>query len=286
MQNCNLRLFADDTNLFIIEKSYIDLENKANECLSRLHIWFAANKLSLNAEKTCYMLFSPHNKASNIELELLLGTQRISKVSSCKYLGIMIDDALNWKLHIDLIYNKLLKFVPIFYKVRDMLPFSCRLKLYYAFVFPHINYGIEVYANMHRTYLKRILTLNNKIIRILTYSDIFTPVAQLFKSVHSLPIPELHELRILMFIHKCVYHTGTLPDIFRNYVTHTGNVHLYGLRRCYDLVLSRMKTSLGQRSLLFKGCLLWNSLSNEIKSNSSSNTFKQRIFTLLSERNL
>ena len=56
-----LKLFADDTNLFIRGKSIAELETKANMYLDKMHLWFLANKLSLNIDKTCYTIFSVKN---------------------------------------------------------------------------------------------------------------------------------------------------------------------------------------------------------------------------------
>jgi len=52
-----LKLFADDTNLFISSPNLSDLEIKANLCLKQMECWFLANKLSHNTEKTCYTIF-------------------------------------------------------------------------------------------------------------------------------------------------------------------------------------------------------------------------------------
>ena len=75
---------------------------------------------------------------------------------------MVIDDGLTWKPHIDFVYSKFIKFTSIFYKVRDELPLSCRLKLYHALASPHIIYGIEVYANTCRSYYEKLYTLNKK----------------------------------------------------------------------------------------------------------------------------
>ena len=163
------------------------------------------------------------------------------------------------------------------------MPLSCRLKLYNAFVSPHIIYGVEVYANTFKTYLKKLSTLNNKIIRILNNKSIFMPVAQLYKSVNVLPILELHDLKILTLIYKCVHHKNLLPEVFHNYVTRTSTVHVHNLRRHFDLFVPRSRSNFGKRSSLFKGCVLWNSIPIEIKSNSSLTMFKKSVFNMLFE---
>ena len=79
---------------------------------------------------------------------LTINSNKFSRVTSCKYLGVIIDENLNWVEHIDYVYKKLVKFIGIFYKLRSILPFSCLKKLYFALIHPHVLYGIEVYANV------------------------------------------------------------------------------------------------------------------------------------------
>ena len=54
---------------------------------------------------------------------------------------------MDWSAHIDYVYNKLLKYVGIFYKLQYKVPSKYIRNIYYAFVYPHILYGIELYAN-------------------------------------------------------------------------------------------------------------------------------------------
>ena len=58
-----VKLFVDDTNLFLFDKDSKSLSVKATECLNKLSQWFIANKLTLNLSKT-YLLygFSSKNK--------------------------------------------------------------------------------------------------------------------------------------------------------------------------------------------------------------------------------
>ena len=83
-----VRLFADDTNLFIVGKNVSDVEKQSVHSMSLLSGWFVSNKLSLNLAKTCYMsFFSEANTSNNI----ILNNCSIEKVQTCKYLGITID---------------------------------------------------------------------------------------------------------------------------------------------------------------------------------------------------
>ena len=82
-------------------------------------------------------------------------------------MGVIIDDQLKWSKHIELVEQKLKRVIGIFYKIRYKLPDWCLRNIYFAFVHPYILYGLEVYGNTYVSYLDKLTTLNNKILRIL-----------------------------------------------------------------------------------------------------------------------
>ena len=57
-------LFADDTNIFVNGKSLTDIANTLNNELSKLVMWLNVNKLSLNIDKTHFMIFKKSRKRS------------------------------------------------------------------------------------------------------------------------------------------------------------------------------------------------------------------------------
>jgi len=54
-----IRLFADDTNKFVISKDLMTLFASANNLMSDLFMWLVCNKLPVNSDKTNYMIFKP-----------------------------------------------------------------------------------------------------------------------------------------------------------------------------------------------------------------------------------
>jgi len=91
----------------------------AIHAIQALNNWFIANRLSMNISKTRYMTFYSDSVSNS---SLVVTGQSVEKLSSCKYLGLIIDDELNCRLHIENIYKKLVKYTSIFYKLREMLP--------------------------------------------------------------------------------------------------------------------------------------------------------------------
>ena len=123
------------------------------------------------------MLFSnsldilPHNiKLDNTDIEV---------VTSMKFLGLIIDEKLSWKTHVDGICRTIFRNIGIINKVKFCLPTSSLLMLYSTLIFPYLNYGILVWGNTHSLYLERILFLQKKAIRVIcnaswrSHTDVF-----------------------------------------------------------------------------------------------------------------
>ena len=148
----DVKLFADDINLFLSGKNLVDLCSKENSSLEQLFKLFVVNRLDLNIDKTCYSVLGVKS-LGNINLELKINDKNIQMVESCKYLNIFIDRSLSWKEHIDYLYRKLIKFTSIFYKIRTKLNNEVLKLLYFAFVYPHLLCGIETYRNTNHCHL-------------------------------------------------------------------------------------------------------------------------------------
>ena len=167
--------------MFVHDNNITELFMKCNKHVHDLNEWFLANKLSLNVSKTCYTLFDPHVKRGtlNSTLKLFIDGAEIQQVNCCKYLGVFIDDHLSWSDHISYVYKKIVKFTGIFYKIRNKMPNDCLKNVYYALVYPHLLYGIELYANTNKCNLDKLIILNNKILRILQRKSLHTNVISL-----------------------------------------------------------------------------------------------------------
>ena len=89
-------MFADDTTLYFDECNQVFLDTLIKKELLYINKWFISNRLTLNINKTCYMLFN--NKLSHINISI--NNINLTIVKSTEFLGIIIDENLDWKLHI------------------------------------------------------------------------------------------------------------------------------------------------------------------------------------------
>ena len=115
-----------------------------------------------------YMTFSLKNTINN-NLNLMLNSIPLKPADSVKFLGVILDNKLNWTTHIDEIYSKLIKLTSLFYKLRNKLPPNILKDIYFSMIHSKLIYGIEIYANTYATHLEKLITLNNKILRILQF---------------------------------------------------------------------------------------------------------------------
>ena len=137
-------MFADDTNLFCSNKNIKPLFLKANLKLPKISEWFRANKLSLNENRTRFPLFHRAQYRNNLPLQLpalKINDYEIARLSSIKFLGILVDEHLSWIDHINTLENKLSKNLGLLYKAKPLLNAKAMKSLYFSFFHSYLTYG-------------------------------------------------------------------------------------------------------------------------------------------------
>jgi len=99
---------------------------------------------------------------------------------STKFLGVLIDESLKFKCHIDHLVNKLSKYVDLFYKIRHFLPLSALFMLYKTLFEPHLNNCNVIWCNTFTSHLKKLESLQKKAIRALSLSEINSTPSALY----------------------------------------------------------------------------------------------------------
>jgi len=271
MNNAKTRLFADDTNLFFSDKCISKLQDEANIALIRLHEWFVANKLTLNIDKTCYSIFT--NKKSISNVKVLLNNNEIARVVVTKYLGMYLDEKLSWSHHVEYICNKLVRLKGAFNYLADMLTEENIKQLYYAYVFPHVKYGIEIYGTCSDLLMKKLQTEQNKLLKILCRKNRRYPTNQLHSELKVLNCYDIHKLFIGVFVYK--QQSNMLPAIFDTYFKLNSDVCMRTTRQSDDLYIPLCRTKTAQRSLKYIGAKLWNSIGDHVKRCKTIYCFKR-----------
>ena len=99
-------LYADDTCVLLNGKDLYNLIQSMNTELDLLSTWLKSNKLSLNTHKTFFQLFHRARMKTNNSINIIVDKCVLNKVTSIKYLGVIIDHKLNWIEHISYVKKK------------------------------------------------------------------------------------------------------------------------------------------------------------------------------------
>ena len=162
------RLYADDTVLFLSNDDLKTLNKNVNYELLNIEAWLNANKLSLNYSKTKYLLIKPKTKTSQLcKFAVTIKGIELEKCQSAKYLGIILDENMNWEPHIQFLGKKLSQAVGIIAKMRHYLNQKNLINLYYVFFYSQILYGILGWGCASQTRKRPIQILQNKVLRII-----------------------------------------------------------------------------------------------------------------------
>ena len=163
-------LFADDTNIFVSGDSPSDAFDKANNLLNSLNNYMITNKLHINMTKCCYIVFKPQkykDDCQDEELELKIDNITIKRVKHTKFLGITIDENLNWKQHLVDLKRKLYHALATLKRIKDYIPDKLHIDLYYTLFESHLSYGISVWGGISQKKLDAIHKIQKKVTRIL-----------------------------------------------------------------------------------------------------------------------
>ena len=234
---CKSILYADDTNIFKSSKNCKELFCQVNADLHRLKEWFKTNKLSIHPTKTFYILFKNKKRKVDKSLQIIMDDTLITRKTFTKFLGMIVDDKLNWHEHILHIMNKLSKSLHILNKVKHILPTKHLLTSYYSPIYAYLTYGLSLWGVTH----KRILVLQKKSIRAIKKARYNEHTKNLFLDLEILKLPELYTWYSSNFMFR--YPHGILQRRLYNIFTTHESIHNYTTGNRQNLSVPRHKSS-------------------------------------------
>ena len=127
------------------------LAHNANQELHRLYQWCLCNRLTINTDKTHYMLFTTKSKINLPKLHI--NNEEISKTNQIKFLGITYDDSLTFKHHINDLTLKISRHIALLYQMKDLTTYDVLKSVYYAHIYPLLTYCNPIWCTTYSTYL-------------------------------------------------------------------------------------------------------------------------------------
>jgi len=273
-------LFADDTNVFLSGHDLFSIQDLINQELRTISVWLSSNKLSLNVSKTHFMLFrSSSTFIANRDLSILINNTHIEEVSCTKFLGVIIDNRLSWHEHTTYIQRKICKSIGILSKARKSFSKETLVSLYYTFIYPYLSYCITAWGNTYKTHLQKLILIQKRAIRIVSFSQRLSHTAELFSNTGILTLSNMYQYHLGIFMFKI---SKGLLSHFPDYMfSPASDIHRYETRQYYHIPAVRLLIT--KKSIRYQGAYSWNVIVRHIDHKCSIHSFKKRLKMWLSK---
>ena len=249
-------MYADDTSLFCDINNIQNPEITLNAELLKITDWLAANKLSLNASNTKFMVFHSDKKIVRYP-KLFINDVKIERVDCFNFLGLQLNHNLKWNKHISHVSLKITKITGLLHKLKLKFPTSILKSIYNTLLLPHINYCILTWGSQ----IDKLHKLQKRAIRNVTKSDYRAHTEPLCKEHNLLKVHDIYYLAVLKFYSKLV--NNNLPHYFSSFTPQfSAGQQNYNLRNP-TMQLPRIKHEFPKQSLRYKLITTLNITPNE-----------------------
>ena len=250
--------------------------------LCKLSEWFKANKLSLNIKKTHYIIFGNRSKACfESNFHIVIESNTLERVPFTKFLGVFVDEDLNWKCHASQIALKISKNIGVINRIKYLLTCDALLSLYYTMIHPYLLYCNIIWGGASQLALHRLTVLQKRAVRMIACSGYRSPSSPLFKQFGILKLCDIHKLQVYLFMFKCKY--KMLPNSCLQLVNVNSMANRYEFRKEYEFVVVKFHTECRRKAIAIMGPDLWNSLQDSIRHLSSISVFKSKLVSTFIE---
>ena len=280
---CKVHPFADDTNLVHFSKSANKLNKYINTDMKNLTNWLNANKISLNIKKTELVIFKHMNKKLECPIKIKLSRKRLYPSKSVKYLGLKIDENLDWKVQTHDIATKLNRANALLYKIRNYVSFNTLKAIYFAIFDSHINYANLIWGQNPNSKL-RVTTLQKKALRIINNQPKNSHSGPLFKQNNILKFEDKILIGNIIFVSKSI--NNLLPPIFKNWFIFCSEIHNYNtVSSSTDKLFkpSYRTDSYGKNSVIISAINCWNKTQNILDGQSLKSLYPSKIKNILTK---
>lgn len=235
-------LYADDTTFINISKDTSDLDSLTSETLIAASDWFYSNGFLLNEDKTKNIIFSLKRKSNTLPINF---------TDTIKFLGLTVDDHLTWNSHIDYLSIRLSRVVYLLKRLQSVVPENYIKTAYYSYFQSIFRYGLILFGNCPR--IGELLTIQKKVVRNLTNSDIRAHCQPLFIDLQIQTIVNLYIFDLTIYVcdnpnllnFKYTFHnyntrTKNNTEIDFHRLSKTHNSHIVMSLRFYNFFESKI----------------------------------------------
>jgi hypothetical protein len=266
-----LQCFADDTVLVYGESNFRMLKSKMTADLETLKTFFSNINLSINFTKTKFIIFKRINmKLFDFFEEIEVQNRIVSRVSQYNYLGIVIDENLNWLPHIKHIASKISPIVAAIKKIRHYINRTSLMLLYYAFVHSRFTYLLPIWGTAPSIHFSSLVYIQNRALKFINFRNVLYPTTKLYSN-ELLSITQLINYESILTVYKIKNNLlkSNFPLIANIEITNRST------RNADKIRLPNYIKQTAQNSLYYNGIKLFNNLPEGLSRTELISKFKR-----------
>ena len=277
MSSCSkllyLTQFADDSTITYSSKNLNRTLAIIQQEFQLVLKWLLANKLIINLDKTQLMLFTTRSRPEPLTINV--DGHNITEIKETKFLGIMLDNNLNWKAHIDYISKKISKTISLLRLLKHSFPSRILKSLYYSLIYPYLNYGNIVWGSAAHTNIEPLKRLQRKCIRIICNTTYTADTEPLFEKLALLKVKQIYDFNCTKFIFCSI--NKIKYTVYKKRIVTNSSFHNYLTRYRNQLRPEKIQLERFRHSFINNGIMSWNSLPPDIMYIIPRHTFKMKL---------
>ncbi|MCW4344426.1 MAG: reverse transcriptase domain-containing protein [Candidatus Thiodiazotropha endolucinida] len=271
----NIRLFADDTSLFIIVEDPITAAACLNNDIDKISQWAATWLVTFNPSKTESLLISRKTNKDR-HPPIFMQNQKIIEVDSHKHVGIVLSNDCSWHQHIKYITDKAWNRINIMRKLKFKLDRKSLEIIYIAFIRPLLEYGDIIWDNCTQYEKNELDKIQNEAARIATGTTKLISIHALYSEIRWDTLQERRNNHKLTLFYKMthnltpLYLSSMVPEPI-------SNVSRYNLRNSNNIRTVNTRTSQYYQSFLPSTIRSWNDLPAEVQQYNTLSSFRNHL---------
>ncbi|KAK3101624.1 hypothetical protein FSP39_004973 [Pinctada imbricata] len=244
--NSSIKLFADDTTLYVIVDSPASAANSLNNDLDTIHAWSLKWLVDFSPDKTEVMIFSK-KRAPSQHPSLFLNDTCLTEVPSHRHLGLTFSSDLSWDTHIHNAIGKVIPKLNIMRKLKFRLDRFSLQQIFFSFIRPVLEYADIVWDSLPLRLIRRLENINLEAARIVTAATKLVSHQNLYLDTKWDSFDDRRCKHRLILFHKIVH--GKTPSYLRELLPPQHHqIHNYSTRNRSDFEQFHPRTNLYRNS--------------------------------------
>jgi hypothetical protein len=264
-----VNLFADDTLLSVSGENVDECIMKMQEDLNELSKWLKFNKLKLNVAKTKYMIITSRRRNPSNSTTLSIDSKQTEEVKNLKYLGVQIDNKLDFKENLNLAVEKDCKKNQFSCK----LTFVTKVMIYKSIILPHLDYCSLIIFITSKQDINKLQLLQNRGLCIILKKPRRTNIKWMLDALKMLSVQQRVNYNTLILIFKI--RNKMVPTYLQGEILYTREATTRTLRNADNFRLPRYQRSYTQNMMWHDGLQHFNELPTEAKRERNIERFKE-----------